>query len=217
MVRWYVALWALLALGIRMVYARRARRKKARSGTPHTRLHPCGIVSMMLWMVLIALFIFAPNLVMDHRITFSLPSSMFFQIVGLIGLTAGLWILIRAHQALGEFWALKLFLKEAHRVIDVGPYAYVRHPMYTSYFIWYAGTLLFLRNYTMVAILLMAIIGYYRMAKGEEEMLLSELGTAYEAYRRRTGMFWPKIEGQAKRQKNARANSGALDPPRLTG
>ena len=120
------------------------------------------------------------------------PVPAALQIIGTIGLAGSLWLFLQAHQALGEFYGVKLFVKESHRVIDSGPYAYIRHPMYTIYMSWIVSTLLFLPHYGVAFLLITALTGFSRMARSEERMLCKELGEPYEAYLKRTGMFLPK-------------------------
>ncbi|HTT19477.1 MAG TPA: isoprenylcysteine carboxylmethyltransferase family protein [Candidatus Sulfotelmatobacter sp.] len=50
-----------------------------------------------------------------------------------IGLSfAGTAISIWARYCLGEYWSARVTLKEAHELIRTGPYAFVRHPIYTG-------------------------------------------------------------------------------------
>lgn len=187
-----LVIWGCLTLGIRAVYMRQAGQRKAQEGASPINPHPMVLLSMTLWIALLVLFVIAPDVMTHARLMIYSPVPRTLQALGLTGLMAGLWFFVRAHRALGEFYGVTLFIKEAHRVIDVGPYAYIRHPMYATYMFWVATTLLFLPHYGTIVILLLAFIGFYRMAKGEERMLCSALGAPYEAYIKRTGMFLPR-------------------------
>lgn len=75
-----------------------------------------------------------------------------------------------------------------------GPYRFVRHPFYVSYLLYHlgnaAGTLSWL-PWGMLAVLTAV---YAVAARNEEEHLIKgDYADAYGAYRRRTGMFFPKI------------------------
>lgn len=190
LIRGFMLVWSGFTLAVRMIYARRARGRKARSGTEKTAPHPLGILAMGSWCVVIGVFIIMPEWVMS--LTFYYSSRWMGQALGIIGLLCGFWLLVRAHQALGDFYDIKLFVKDAHRVIDTGPYGYVRHPMYTTYFIWLASTVLLLPHYIFPVLLIMAVIGFYLMARREEQMLSEALGESYRTYMKRTGMFLPK-------------------------
>jgi protein-S-isoprenylcysteine O-methyltransferase Ste14 len=93
---------------------------------------------------------------------------------------------------LGRLWSSNVQKKDDHRIIDTGPYALVRHPIYTG--------LLLAIFATMVARgTLLALIGASLMtlsiwlkARLEEDFLREELGAeTYESYRRRVPMLVP--------------------------
>lgn len=65
-----------------------------------------------------------------------------------------------------------------------GPYRFVRHPIYTSYMLLFAGYCVALRSYWSMAFLLTACILYYEQrVKLEEDMLLEAFREQYSAYR----------------------------------
>ena len=84
-------------------------------------------------------------------------------------------------------------LSPSHVVVE-GPYRYIRHPFYTSYLLaWVAGAL----TTGHVGIWLLAAImgGFYYWAAALEETWFaqSERAESYAAYRRKTGMFLPRL------------------------
>lgn len=188
--RGFLIVWGGVTLSVRMVYTRRARRRKADADAEKKPPHPLVIIAMGTWSAIIGLAVVMPEWVLAQ--TFSFPMMQAGQIVGAAGLICGLGILIRAHKALGDFYDIKLFVKDEHRVIDIGPYRTVRHPMYTTYFLWLASAGLLLPHYIFPILLIMAVTGFYRMAVTEEQMLSRALGDSYRDYMKRTGMFFPK-------------------------
>lgn len=105
------------------------------------------------------------------------------------GLFAFAWW-ARVH--LGKLWSGMLTLREGHRVVDTGPYALVRHPIYTA-FIGASWTLALIAA-TPVALLGAVVLTIVMSvkAKAEEELLRRELGPAsYDAYRARVPMLVP--------------------------
>ncbi|WP_417309803.1 methyltransferase family protein [Devosia sp.] len=120
------------------------------------------------------------------------------QIVGLLIEVAGMalfWWAIRASRAA----RLKMaFDKEnPHGLVTGGPYAYLRHPFYTSYLIFWAGWAI--TTWSPWAILpLPIILTIYVMAALGEERKFSNTPMAedYAAYRQRSGFFWPKLTGR---------------------
>jgi len=73
-----------------------------------------------------------------------------------------------------------------------GPYRWVRHPRYAAAAL--ANLIFFL--FTGVWLSLLGILGWaavYAQSKAEEQFLLALAPEAYGAYRRRTGMFLPRL------------------------
>ncbi len=93
---------------------------------------------------------------------------------------------------LGRLWSGTITRKENHRVVDTGPYALVRHPIYTG--ILFAAAALTVLEGTSAAIAgtLLLLVGFWLKARLEERFLRNELGRdAYDAYARRTPMLIP--------------------------
>jgi protein-S-isoprenylcysteine O-methyltransferase Ste14 len=78
------------------------------------------------------------------------------------------------------------------KLVDWGPYRYVRHPSYSGYFLMFIGFLLMWQN-ALALIPLIAIPGYARITNREEEMLVATFGTKYLEYRKHVGRFLPRI------------------------
>ena len=79
---------------------------------------------------------------------------------------------------------------------DSGPYRFVRHPFYLSYFfIWFAGAIATGNLWLFASALWMT--ASYAVAAGEEEMMFERtpLAERYRAYALRTGMFFPRLIG----------------------
>jgi protein-S-isoprenylcysteine O-methyltransferase Ste14 len=109
-------------------------------------------------------------------------------VVMLMGLGLTWW----ARIILGRLWSSAITRKEKHRLVDTGPYAFVRHPIYTGLIIALLATAVI--EATPVALLgaLMIALGLWVKARAEEHFLLSELGPeAYAHYRRRVPMLIP--------------------------
>jgi protein-S-isoprenylcysteine O-methyltransferase Ste14 len=108
------------------------------------------------------------------------------------GVVAGFLFAWWARIALGKLWSVQITRKEDHRVIDSGPYAIVRHPIYTGLI---AATLFTAAAQpTALAIIGAALItfGLWLKARLEEQFLIRELGAeAYAAYSARVPMLLP--------------------------
>lgn len=93
---------------------------------------------------------------------------------------------------LGRLWSASVTRKEGHRVVDRGPYAIVRHPIYTGLLIAAIGTAVIKATpIAFVGVVLMTI-AFVIKGRLEENFLREELGAAdYDAYRKRVPMLVP--------------------------
>lgn len=93
---------------------------------------------------------------------------------------------------LGALWSSGVTRKEGHRVVDSGPYAIVRHPIYTGLLCGALGLLVIGASAASLAGFVLLTAGVILKARLEESFLVAELGhDAYDAYRRRTPMLIP--------------------------
>lgn len=92
---------------------------------------------------------------------------------------------------LGRYFTVDVRVAEDQRVVDTGPYRYIRHPSYTGAFMQFLGLALCLGNvYSMVMLVPVVIVFSYRI-QVEERALARGLGEAYASYRRRTKRLIP--------------------------
>jgi protein-S-isoprenylcysteine O-methyltransferase Ste14 len=93
---------------------------------------------------------------------------------------------------LGKLWSGSVARKAGHRVVDTGPYAIVRHPIYTGLI---AATLVSaVAVGTIVSMLGLGamILGFWLKARLEERFLVEQLGPqAYDTYCRSVPMLVP--------------------------
>jgi protein-S-isoprenylcysteine O-methyltransferase Ste14 len=95
---------------------------------------------------------------------------------------------------LGRLWSSSVGRKADHRVVDTGPYAIVRHPIYTGISV--ASFATAAMRGTALAWLGAGVmtLGWYVKARMEEEFLREELGAeAYGAYAQRVPMLVPLL------------------------
>jgi protein-S-isoprenylcysteine O-methyltransferase Ste14 len=93
---------------------------------------------------------------------------------------------------LGRLWSGSITRKEGHRVVDSGPYAIVRHPIYTGILTAAIATVVVRGTGHVILGAVLLIAAYWMKAKIEERFLRDELGPeAYDSYRRRVPMLIP--------------------------
>jgi len=88
-------------------------------------------------------------------------------------------------------WSAQLQLTKDHHLITTGPYARVRHPLYTSVFGWGAALSLLTANWIFVAVSVLSIIGLIVRIPKEEQMMIEAFGDDYKIYIQHTGRFFP--------------------------
>lgn len=79
-----------------------------------------------------------------------------------------------------------------HRLIQHGPFAVVRHPIYLSYWLMLVGLLILYRTWMLLLVLLLMLIALVRRARREDQVLAATFGEAWQVYARRTPMFLPR-------------------------
>jgi protein-S-isoprenylcysteine O-methyltransferase Ste14 len=113
-----------------------------------------------------------------------------YALIGVILLGLLLSWVARIH--LGRLWSSAITRKEQHRLVDTGPYAYVRHPIYMGIIAALLATAI--TEATLAALVGAALItcGLSLKARAEERFLMVELGPDnYGSYCRRVPMVFP--------------------------
>ena len=113
-----------------------------------------------------------------------------------VGITCmGISLFGWTHQILGTNWTAVLALSEKQKLVTNGPYHYVRHPMYTAFFIIGFGFLLLSANW-LVGILYMGTLlsMYLARVSAEEKMMISRFGDHYREYMQVTGRILPRLK-----------------------
>lgn len=107
---------------------------------------------------------------------------------------AGLGLRWTAMVALGRFYTRTLVTVGDQRVVQSGPYRYVRHPGYLGSLMTWGGAAAATANVAMTLLVLALLLGVYaRRIAVEERMLLGRLGADYARYRSRSWRLIPGV------------------------
>jgi protein-S-isoprenylcysteine O-methyltransferase Ste14 len=101
------------------------------------------------------------------------------------GLAFGIW----ARVSLGRQWGMPMTLRDRPELVTTGPYAFVRHPIYTGIASMMIGTALVQPFSAVVAIVLIPYLLY--SARREERDMERLLPDIYPAYKARTKSLVP--------------------------
>ena len=105
-----------------------------------------------------------------------------------VGVAVAWWA--RLH--LGRMWSARITRKTDHKVVDSGPYALVRHPIYTGLLLSLLATVVAKGTVLGIAGFLLLVMGIWLKARLEERWLLEELGAdAYGDYLGRVPVLLP--------------------------
>ena len=89
---------------------------------------------------------------------------------------------------------MTLEIRETHRLVTRGVYRYVRHPMYSAFFLWAVAQALLLANWIAgpAGLAGFGTLFALRMPR-EERMMKEKFGDEYRAYEARTHRIVPGI------------------------
>ena len=179
------------------IQARRVRRRIGRS----PNLKPRGTKERLLWagwVLVVAAWLGQPFLAGGAEASFAwrlapafLHPAGFVAGLGLVlmGYAGTLW----CYAAMGDAWRIGVNRKEKTALVAVGPYRFVRHPLYLFQIVMLAGVLLLLP--TVLSLFILALhFGCVRIkAADEESYLLGLHPEAYRSYLQCTGGLIPKF------------------------
>jgi protein-S-isoprenylcysteine O-methyltransferase Ste14 len=117
---------------------------------------------------------------------------LFIQIGGALIILLALLLHVWSRVHLRQFYAERVEVQPEHKVIDTGPYHFMRHPVITSFFGIATGLFLINPALTTFAALLYTIWDFTRAAKQEEDLLTQTLH-GYAEYAHRTPRFLPRV------------------------
>ena len=110
-----------------------------------------------------------------------------------IGLGAT-WLFARSAAALGANWSLVARTSDAHQLIRSGPFARVRHPIYSAIFLFACAVGIGLGHYWQLLVALpVHLAGTLVRIRIEERLLRARFGAAYDDYVRATPALIPRF------------------------
>jgi len=134
------------------------------------------------------LVILQPWLLPRLGLTLASHWALAIQAAGLVCILASFALHIWSRRHLQKFYAERVEIQPDHQVIRTGPYAYVRHPVITSFFLLAIGLVLLAPAITTALGLLYTIWDFTRAARQEEELLAKTL-SGYAEYMSRVPRF----------------------------
>lgn len=106
-----------------------------------------------------------------------------------LGVAFAIW----ARHTIGRNWSGRVTVKVDHQLIQSGPYALVRHPIYSGLLLANIGAALFIGRWRCLVGIVILLAEMSRKAAKEERYMVTEFGEKYENYRKRTGFLFPRV------------------------
>ncbi len=98
---------------------------------------------------------------------------------------------IWARHHLGNNWSQAVTLKKDHELITSGPYALVRHPIYTGLLLAIVGCAVARGEWRGVLAVVLVFFALWQKLKLEEKWMRAQFGESYQAYSRRVPALLP--------------------------
>jgi protein-S-isoprenylcysteine O-methyltransferase Ste14 len=111
--------------------------------------------------------------------------------LGVVIMALGFAFTVWARITLGRNWSATITLKEHHELIQTGPYAWVRHPIYAGALVMIVGTVVVIAEWRGVLALAIVLVSLLIKARREERWMTEYFGPNYVAYRKRVPMLIP--------------------------
>lgn len=112
---------------------------------------------------------------------------------GVVLCVAGLAFCVWARLALGRNWSGVVTFKGGHELITRGPYAIVRHPIYTGILIMIVGTVIVFGHVAGIIALPFVVWGLWIKLRYEERLMLQKFPEEYASYQRRVKRLVPFV------------------------
>jgi protein-S-isoprenylcysteine O-methyltransferase Ste14 len=126
-----------------------------------------------------------------------LPDTMIVYLLGLLMVVAGLAFAIWARVHLGRNWSGTVTVKENHELIRSGPYAIVRHPIYTGLLLAVLGTAIVFGEWRGLLAFCFLTIALLLKLQREERFMEERFPDTYPSYCAQVPALIPLFRGSS--------------------
>ena len=106
---------------------------------------------------------------------------------------AGLLFAVWAREHLGKNWSRSVTIKQGHELITTGPYAAVRHPIYTGILTGFLGMAIAISQVRGFIVFVLFFLAFWIKLRMEEQWMRSQFGEAYTTYAHQTAALVPYL------------------------
>jgi len=106
---------------------------------------------------------------------------------------AGLLFAVWAREHLGSNWSRSVTIKQGHELITTGPYAVVRHPIYTGILTGFLGMAIAISQVRGFIVFVLIFLAFWIKLRMEEQWMRSQFGETYTTYAHHTAGLVPYL------------------------
>jgi protein-S-isoprenylcysteine O-methyltransferase Ste14 len=160
------------------------------------RIEPLAsrILRIFICLIAVALLIITPKYVplpwLYHQLW---PTGLLPFWLGAAITIAGLLFAVWARQYLGRNWSSSVTIKQGHELITTGPYAVVRHPIYTGILTGFLGVAIAMSQVRGFIVPALFFLAFWLKLRREEQFMRSQFGDVYTAYAHHTSALVPYL------------------------
>jgi protein-S-isoprenylcysteine O-methyltransferase Ste14 len=125
-----------------------------------------------------------------------LPATLVVGLVGFALALGGMAITLWARFVLGQFWSDRVIVQPDHRLIRIGPYAHMRHPIYSGVLLGVLGTALVLGEWRGLLAFALLLTNYAIKAKREERILADRFRDQFQEHVTHAGFLLPRLRSR---------------------
>lgn len=167
---------------------------RARNTKSTLRLEsPASRIVRALVFLIAILLLSIPNLPWPFLYRFILRPSQLSFFTGAALTLGGIFFAIWAREHLGRNWSRSVTIKENHELITSGPYAVVRHPIYTGILTGFLGSAVAEGQIRSLIAFVMVFLVVWMKLRLEEHWMREQFGETYQAYSRRVSALVPFV------------------------
>lgn len=122
-----------------------------------------------------------------------LPPTQSLAYVGFTLAIVGMAIAVWARVSLGQYWSDKVLLKIGHQLIRSGPYARMRHPIYSGVLLGVAGSALVVNQWRGVLAFVLLLANYSVKASREDKILARAFPEDFPEHKKQAGFLLPRL------------------------
>jgi len=113
--------------------------------------------------------------------------------IGLILMVPGFILMQAAEKYLDRQFSIQVTLQENHKLIQNGPYRFIRHPRYLGILMFFLGISLLFRSLLGMFLIIALVLVFVWRIYTEESLMHQEFGKEWEAYCHQSWRIFPFI------------------------